>query len=373
MTTNVDVAVLGGGITGLGMAAECVSRGMRVALIERNENFAAETSDNSLRIIHGGFRYLQSFSIGRVCESIRAQAELLSEYAELIEPLPCLMRLEPGSPRAKIPVTCAAVAYRMLQKFAAGADLPVKTLSAEDVTRLAPRFAAEHGALLWHDALLRHPRLLVEAMVAKLSAKSVLLLPKSSVETIEKTKTGFVVGYITHNAAATLQANYVIDCLGAGSPQVKRSGYVVNDEALQWCRGFNVIVEELLHPNHALAVRSARGRLFFAVPRDGVTAIGTGYLPLHEADGALHVPEHEQDSFLEEFFAAYDGRPKSALPAVRALDLGILPRRPGDDLAEVAPEGRNRMFVSDRYIRAVSGKYTTFKPFARAVVDKLLK
>ncbi|MCB0337603.1 MAG: FAD-dependent oxidoreductase, partial [Bdellovibrionales bacterium] len=76
-----DVVIVGGGIAGLGIAQAAARRGLSPLVLERND-FAAHTSNNSLRIIHGGFRYLQSFDIPRVLMSRRAQARIMRSYPE---------------------------------------------------------------------------------------------------------------------------------------------------------------------------------------------------------------------------------------------------------------------------------------------------
>jgi glycerol-3-phosphate dehydrogenase len=85
-----DLLVVGGGIYGASICWEAVSRGLRVALIEKSD-FGSATSANSLKIIHGGFRYLQSFNLNRVKESIREQKALMNIAPHLVHPLPVLV------------------------------------------------------------------------------------------------------------------------------------------------------------------------------------------------------------------------------------------------------------------------------------------
>src|SRR6266704_4420876 len=83
---NFDVLVIGGGITGCGVARDAAMRGLRVALIERDD-FASGTSGRSSRLIHGGIRYLEHGQLHLVYESIRERQALLRIAPHLVKPL----------------------------------------------------------------------------------------------------------------------------------------------------------------------------------------------------------------------------------------------------------------------------------------------
>src|SRR5690242_3562838 len=93
-TTNIermaneifDVAVIGGGITGAGVALDLGSRGLHVALIEKDD-FASGTSSRSSKLIHGGLRYLEQFEFGLVRESLSERAVLKQTAPHLCKPL----------------------------------------------------------------------------------------------------------------------------------------------------------------------------------------------------------------------------------------------------------------------------------------------
>ena len=95
-----DLLVIGAGIQGACIAWDAALRGLRVALVERDD-FGAATSANSLRIIHGGLRYLARGDFPRMRESIRERSALLRIAPGLVEPLPVLLPTSPqgGPPR----------------------------------------------------------------------------------------------------------------------------------------------------------------------------------------------------------------------------------------------------------------------------------
>jgi len=87
-----DIVVVGGGIHGAWIAWRAAREGYRVALIEKHD-FGGATSANSLKILHGGLRYLQHLDFGRMRSSIRARREFGRRAPHLVQPLPCLMPL----------------------------------------------------------------------------------------------------------------------------------------------------------------------------------------------------------------------------------------------------------------------------------------
>src|SRR5215217_6041067 len=88
--TAHDLVVVGGGLHGACIAWDAAQRGLRVALIERDD-FGAATSANSLRIVHGGLRYLARGDLRRMRQSIRERSTLLRIAPTLVEPLPVLV------------------------------------------------------------------------------------------------------------------------------------------------------------------------------------------------------------------------------------------------------------------------------------------
>jgi glycerol-3-phosphate dehydrogenase len=85
-----DVLVVGGGITGAGVALDAASRGLRTALVDKGD-FASGTSSRSSKLVHGGLRYLQQGELGLVYESLAERQALLRNAAHLVSPLPFLI------------------------------------------------------------------------------------------------------------------------------------------------------------------------------------------------------------------------------------------------------------------------------------------
>src|SRR5262244_2636823 len=111
-----DVAVIGGGITGAGVALDAASRGLRVALVERGD-FASGTSSRSSKLIHGGLRYLEQGNIRLVLEAVRERERLRSLAPHLVRPQPFLFPVYRDGPMGWLKLAAGLTAYDLLAGF----------------------------------------------------------------------------------------------------------------------------------------------------------------------------------------------------------------------------------------------------------------
>src|ERR1041384_6155863 len=152
-----DIAVIGGGITGAGVALDAATRGLAVALIEKND-FASGTSSRSSKLIHGGLRYLEHFEFALVREGLQARARLRQNAPHLSRPLPFLVPVyadDERSPLGKsmLKLRAGLALYDRLagrQNFA-----PHRWLPTEQALAFAPHLSADNlrGAFLYYDGL----------------------------------------------------------------------------------------------------------------------------------------------------------------------------------------------------------------------------
>src|SRR5690349_4130260 len=159
-----DLLVIGGGIYGATLALEAARRGLAALVVERG-GFGGETTWNSLRIVHGGLRYLQSLDLPRFYESVRERRWFLQSFPDLVRPLPCLMPLyDPprgGALRRPAVLRLALWINDLLSRERA---LPQgRLLSVAETEELFPKVdrAGLRGGALWHDAVTTDPRRLV--------------------------------------------------------------------------------------------------------------------------------------------------------------------------------------------------------------------
>jgi glycerol-3-phosphate dehydrogenase len=315
-TQSHDLLVVGGGIYGVTLALEAARRGLATLLLERGD-FGGETSWNSLRIVHGGLRYLQGLDFARHRDSVGEQRWLLRHFPDLVEPLPCLMPLysPPRGGRLRRPLAFRAA-------FAADALLAFPRMLPRG--RLAgPAETAEffpavdrdglHGAALWHDAMVPDSqRLIVELLRWACHAGARAL---NYVEAAElRVEGGRVRGVRAVDRESgksfEVQAGAVVSCAGPWVRRVARRFDRDVPGLFHPVLAFNLLLDREPPSRGAVAVasRHPEAQTWFLVPWKGKLLAGTAYAPVTEEMLREHMPgEPLIEGFLGELNAALPG------------------------------------------------------------------
>jgi glycerol-3-phosphate dehydrogenase len=161
-----DVLIIGGGITGAGLALDAALRGLRVALVEKRD-FAAGTSSRSTKLIHGGLRYLEHFDFALVREGLRERAILARNAPRLARPFPFVIPIYENRRRnydRPLKMRLGLLFYDLLA--GRGAFARHRRLSRGEALTLAPQLDPRglKGAFLYYDAVTNDSRLVVEVI-----------------------------------------------------------------------------------------------------------------------------------------------------------------------------------------------------------------
>jgi glycerol-3-phosphate dehydrogenase len=371
-----DVVIIGGGITGLGTALECAKNGLDVVIIEKDE-LSTQTSNNSLRIIHGGFRYLQTGNLFQIIDSIRDQARVIKESSTLVKSLPCIMPLKKYGLKSRLFVEPATRLYNHLAEQIRGVGNKATVLDGSFIDRHVPLLEgkAAHGALLWYDARVRDPLKLAALLAHRIDREGGEIVTHTTAQSIQKKQKLYETAVMVHGSqqeplTATLTSRVVVNATGYAKEPLSVAGKSLQ-ESIAWAAGYNVVLNQKIQERFAVGIQSNAGRLFFAVPRADVTALGTGYLPLQQLEDGK-IPEHAVKSFLQEFSesANYPVCERD----VAALEWGILPvRRISADGREVAFFGRSLIRDQQGYIEVAATKYTTFYSTGQRIFKRIIR
>jgi glycerol-3-phosphate dehydrogenase len=359
-----DVIVIGGGVSGLGVARETTAAGISTLLVEA-ASCGNATSNNTLRIIHGGFRYLQTLDFPRVIKSLNDQTALITEVPDAVQPLPCLMPLARFGMKSRLPVTCANLLYGAIMRVNRSPLPSPHIISSSKVNSHVKilRNRAPHGALCWHDGVMVDPARVTSHLVNQITSRGGTIKTNTPVARVEKTTTGFTVHSSTGDSWS---ARTVVSTLGPNLASIELPSELAGTRPL-WCKGFNLVVKQQLDPKYGIGIESADGRLFFCVPRENGTAIGTWYLPHPDVAVPPSVSEHEIAQFLRAFNAALPGC-EITKNDITHIDVGILP------MERTSPSGpilvaHERIHAHQGLIEVMSTKYTTFRSQGRAVLS----
>lgn len=347
---DYDAIVVGGGIHGCMALLQAALAGRRVLLIERGD-FGAETSFNSLRIVHGGLRYLQSLDLPRFYESVAERRWLLRAYPDLVKPLPCLMPLYSGLKRPAVLRAALAVndALSIHRNRGVRADrrLPAgRTLTVAEVRRLCPfvRHDGLKGGALWYDACVPDSHRVVMETLRWAVAKGAVAL--NYVEALGLGLEGNRVAAVEacdriSGERHRFRAPIVINAAGPWSSELlERFGEPAGTASFSIA--WNVLFDRPAGMEHALALSPpwAGAQTYFMHPWKGRLLIGTGHRGWRQDGAAL--PTGPGDEALSEFLAdvnaAAPGLKLTNQDVVRVL-FGLLPSiEPGSARLSKRPE-----------------------------------
>ncbi len=319
-----DLLVIGGGIHGACTVREAARRGLSVALVERGD-FGAATSHNSLKIVHGGLRYLQHADFRRTRESVRARSNWLREAPHLVRPLGFLMPLQGWLARGPAALWAALRTHELIG-WDRNRDVPPdrqlprgQLLGPQAVRRLMPGLAGRKlsGGAIWYDGqMLDADRLLLACVEDAVSSGAIVC---NYVEARQlDVATGRVRGAVVMDRISgdelTIRAKRIVNAAGPWADSVARSAITGKATApTTHTRNMNVVIPEVTD-DIAIGINSQRRsdslldkstRLFFVTPWRGMSVAGTTHEPYDGAPEDYSFDDAEIDSFLGELNAAY--------------------------------------------------------------------
>jgi glycerol-3-phosphate dehydrogenase len=375
---TVDVVVVGGGITGAGVALDAASRGLSVALLERAD-LASGTSRWSSKLVHGGLRYLQHGEVGLAWESACERAALMRRIApHLVRPLPFVIPLDAGFDRRRAARTMAGL--RLGDGLRAGSRTsrrllpPPRRISALEARRLAPALPEDglRGALLSWDGQLEDDARLVVAVARTAAAHGARILTRTRVAAIHDGGVA-AVDELT-GESLDVRARHVVLAAGVWT------GALTGAVRLSPSRGSHLLVpaERLGSPRAGVnvPVRGEHGRWVFALPRtDGLVAIGLTDVPVDGDASDEPVPDAaEETELLAHIGAALDARLGPADVVGRYAGLRPLLARGSTGATGTADLSRRHAVVADPdtgAVAVVGGKLTTYRRMAADAVDRI--
>jgi glycerol-3-phosphate dehydrogenase len=360
----VDVVVVGGGITGAGIALDAASRGLSVALLERRD-LAFGTSRWSSKLVHGGLRYLQNGDWGLAWESAVERATLMKWIApHLVRPLPFLIPLDDRGTKTMVGLRIGDGLRRAART--SGRLLPApRRVSAHEALRLAPALHEDlRGALLSWDGQLEDDARLVLAVARTAAAHGARVITYAEVTGLRED--GVEAVDALTGSPFTVRGRRTVVAAGVWTDGL-------TSVSLRPSRGSHLLVHgsRLGHPRAAVnvPVPGAHGRWVFALPRsDGLVAIGVTDVPGEPADEPQPSAEEEAE-LLDRASAALATPLRPADVCGRYAGLRPLAAAEG----ETADLSRRHLIGEDASgaLVIVGGKLTTYRRMAQDVVDRL--
>ena len=388
----LDVLVIGGGIYGTMAARDAALRGLRVALVERGD-FGASTSHNSLKIMHGGIRYVQHLDFARLRASARERAFWQRAAPGLVRPLDFVIPLFGHGVKGPEAFRAAAAIYNLASAGLRGPDYPgAGVIGAAETRRrmgeLAPDDPGLTGGGVWHDGQILDVNRLQLAVLEAAAGAGALLANHMEVEALVP-GSGRIVGARVVDRlggrTAQVRAHVTLLCAGAASG-VLAAPHLPSGAAARFpgfARATNIVVDRpadargigVVSRSRSDAVVDRGGRMYFFTPWAGMTVIGT-----HESGpGSADLPERSEpdvDDFLAELSHACPGLGLGRSQVLHAYQ-GLIPADV-DDSRGGGARRHTRGTMADHaqadglggLISVVGVKYTTARLIAERAVDR---
>jgi glycerol-3-phosphate dehydrogenase len=366
-----DLLVIGGGITGAGVARDAALRGLRVALVEKAD-FASGTSSKSSKLVHGGLRYLEHAQFRLVFEGTNERALLMRVAPHLVRPIEFLVPSYKHDRPGLFVLDVGLWIYDALSKFSS--PKLHRTVRAGRVHKLEPglRREALEGGLLYFDCMTDDARLTLENV---LDAERLGAAVVNYTRAVRLTREGErVVGAEVagdDGAPLPVRARMVVNATGPWCDEIRR----LADEQpiLSTSKGVHLVVDaHRLRVHHAVVMKEKK-RVVFCIPWGDRTVIGTTDTFYEGRPEEVHADRADVE-YLLAIGNAYFPDAKLGPADVLATWAGLRPLiKPDADVASASDVSReHHILARPGLVTIAGGKLTTYRRMAAEVVDAAL-
>ncbi len=371
--TVFDLIVVGGGITGAGVARDAALRGLTCLLLEKGD-FASGVTSKSTRLIHGGLRYLANFEMDLVAESLRERAILRRQAPYLIRPMPILIPIYKDDPHGRGVISIGIRLYDLLSHEK---DIPhYFTSNREKTLGFEPRLnqdGLKGGALFYDHQILMPERLVMENIISAREAGA-KLLNYTRAEKIEEKNNGVAVYTkdLFTGETRTFRSRVLINAAGPWIDTVRQAGDIDYTKIIYPTKGVHLVMPRL--SEQALFIMSRDGRMFFIIPLGACSLIGTTDTKYDGDLDEVHADHNDIDYLLKESRRVLPGLPISR-EAIFYTYAGIRPLAySGASESKISRKHRVvREGRTGRVITIAGGKLTTYRNMAKDAVDAACK
>ncbi|MGZ6673378.1 MAG: glycerol-3-phosphate dehydrogenase/oxidase [Solirubrobacteraceae bacterium] len=379
-----DVVVVGGGITGAGVALDAATRGYSVALVEKAD-YASGTSSRSSKLVHGGLRYLQNFDLGLVREALLERHLMVRLAPHLVRPLPFVVPAFDGAR----PDRMVGVGLNLYDAMARGRRREDgdweperhRVIGGDEVVERLPALAgrAPTSGYLFYDCQTDDSRLVLTVLAEAERFGAVCANRMEVTDLLDDSgrTRGVCVCDALSGERFELRAENVVNATGVWADRLRPEE--LHDEAevprIRPSRGSHItFAHETLPLAAGAIVPAGAGRAIFALPWLGSTLVGTTDNE-YDADDLDHVQPAEGDiGYLLDAVNAYFGAALGPEDVTGAY-AGVRPLiSTGDPKKSVDISRKAELYeTSSGMITITGGKLTTWRRMAKMAVDRLVE
>lgn len=374
---SFDVVVIGGGITGAGIALDAVSRGMSVALIEM-QDFSAGTSSRSTKLVHGGLRYLKQMQVSIVAEVGRERKIVYENGVHITEPLGMLLPFYKGGQFGPVSTSAGLKLYDALagvRKSERRKMLDVKTtLEKEPLLKTDGLLGGGHYVEYRTD----DARLTIEVLKKAVELGAVALNYAKAESFIYNEKNKICGVYAVdqiHHQPISIEGKSVINAAGPWvNDIIDFDVKTENKKELFLTKGVHIVMDQSVFPlQQSVYFDTPDGRMVFAIPREGKAYIGTTETVYNE--NPIHPTAREADiAYILEAIHYMFPDVDVSFKDVESSWAGVRPLiyEQGKDPSEISR--KDEIWNSKSGLLSIAGgKLTGYRNMAEEVIDELVK
>ncbi|TVP98060.1 MAG: FAD-dependent oxidoreductase [Planctomycetaceae bacterium] len=370
-----DLAVIGGGATGIGIALDAASRSLDVLLVERSD-FGKGTSSRSTKLVHGGVRYLEQGNLTLVRDALRERTLLRRNAPLLVHDLPFFIPC-----RSRWQRFYFWVGLKLYDLLAGNGPFGRShAVDASVATSRLPTLRPEthRGGVIYHDGQFDDCRLLIH-MARTATAQGACLINYAAATAIEKDDQGQVCGLTFHDSESgsdhRVNARCVINATGPFSDAVARLENPDSSPQVAASQGVHVVLPRRFFPGSTALIvpRTSDGRVLFLIPWRDHLIVGTTDTPIPTAIEEPTAQDQEIE-FLLRTAAEYLTVPPNRSD-VTSVFTGIRPLVKGDRSSRTASLSRDHAIsvAASGLITIRGGKWTTVRKMAEDCVDAAIR
>lgn len=370
-----DLLIIGGGITGAGIALDASLRGMKVALIDM-QDFAAGTSSRSTKLVHGGLRYLKQFQVGLVAEVGKERAIVYENGPHVTSPEWMLLPLYKGGTFGPL---STSIGLRVYDYLAGVKKSERRSMLSRDATSskepLLKREGLKGGGY-YVEYRTDDARLTIEVLKAAFENGAILMNYLKAEEFIYQNEViiGVKAKDMTSNKLVSIHAKKVVNASGPWVDNIRKKDYSRNNKQLRLTKGVHLVMDQSVFPlRQAVYFDTLDGRMVFVIPRDGKTYIGTTDTFYSEDATRPKMLEADREYLLKAIHFMFpevkvtDKHIESSWAGVRPLIY-----EDGKDPSEISR--KDEIWEAESgLITIAGGKLTGYRKMAESVVDLISK
>lgn len=373
--TTYDLIVIGGGITGAGIALDASLRGLKVILIEKND-FASGTSSKSTKLVHGGLRYLKQLELGLVRETGTERAIAHDNACHLVHPEDMLLPIVENGTFSSFSASIAISVYDRL----AGVEPEQrrKKISKQDTAKLEPLLRKDilKSSILYSEYRSDDARLTIELIKAakRNSAEAFNYLEVKDFVYQDGKVTGINCYDYATSSSYQFSADTIVSAAGPWVDKLRLADNASTETNLQLSKGSHIVLDKkLLNLNNSIYFDAFDGRMIFAIPRGNAVYVGTTDTFYYDDQDAVTCDRAEAEYLLKAIMNMFEVPPLT-INDIQSTWSGLRPliKTKGKSATELSR--KDEIFISDSGLISIAGgKLTGFRKMAERIVDLVFK